>query len=218
MAGNSLASRQVATARRGSAAGSGAPLGFQTFAGLPYVLDVAGAEVAVMGVPFDGGAVRRPGARFAPEAIRNASALLEPYHPEHGIDVFAQLRAVDWGDVELVPGHNARAFDEIEGEILIFLGRGVTPLALGGDGTILSAELAALASAVGPPALVMLDAHADSLYEPDDELNSRGGAVRPAVEEGQLRPQQSLIAGLRGPLAGRGELSWPAAMGVELIS
>ncbi|HEV3229014.1 MAG TPA: agmatinase [Solirubrobacteraceae bacterium] len=192
--------------------------GIRTFGGLPHHLIVEGFDVAIVGVPWDGGASRRPGARFGPEAIRHASTTLERYHPTYQLDLFQALRAVDWGDVEMVPGDALRAFDEIEGELTVFLGAGATPIVLGGDHTILEGELSALASVVGPVALVMLDAHTDTLEEPDEDRTSRGGALRRAVVEGIVRPEQSLLAGLRGPLTGPLELEWPKAVGFELIS
>lgn len=191
--------------------------GFATFAGLPHTLTARGADVAIMGVPLDGGASHRTGARFGPEAIRRASAVLSRYHPVHAIDVFASLVTVDWGDVETIPGHLARALDEVEGEVLTVLGADATPLLLGGDHTLLAGDVSALAAAFGPVALVMLDAHTDTQVEHDDERGSRGAVVRRAVEEGAIQPQRSLIAGLRGPLASPGELDWPEAMGFELI-
>jgi agmatinase len=192
--------------------------GIRTFAGLPHELVVKGYDAAIVGVPWDGGASRRPGARFGPEAIRRASQYLERYHPTHQLDVFAALRAADRGDVELVPGDALRAFDEVEGELAVILGAGACPVVLGGDHTILEGELSALSSVAGPVALVMLDAHTDTLEEPDEDRISRGGALRRAVLEGVVRPDRSLIAGLRGPLTGPQELDWPGAIGVELIT
>lgn len=55
--------------------------GFATFARLPRIDEVEHADVAVVGVPFDSGVSYRPGARFGPSAVREASRLLRPYHP-----------------------------------------------------------------------------------------------------------------------------------------
>jgi len=205
-------------------AGHGGPAmpGIRTFAGLPHDInaretDVRGFDAAIVGVPWDGGSAGRPGARFGPEALRRASPGLGPYHPAHGIDVFERLRATDWGDVEMIPGDPVRSFDEIEGELTTILGSGVTPVVIGGDHTIIQAELSALRAVLGPVALVMLDAHTDTLEERDEDRLSRGGAVRRAVLEGVVRPDRSLLAGMRGSLRGPEELGWPAAVGFELL-
>jgi len=211
--------------RPGSIGGPGGPAmpGIRTFAGLPHDInaretDVRGYDAAIVGVPWDGGAGLRPGARFGPEAIRRASAGLERYHPGHGVDIFERLKATDWGDVEMIPGDPVRSLDEVEGELTTILGSGVTPLVIGGDHTILEAELAALASVLGPAALVMLDAHTDTLEEHDEDRVSRGGALRRAVLAGAVRPERSLLAGMRGSLRGPEELGWPAAVGFELLA
>jgi agmatinase len=199
--------------------GGGAPAlpGIRTYAGLPHRKKVDGYDVAIVGAPWDGGASHRPGGRFGPEAIRRASTTLEPYHPTHGIDVFEAQRALDWGDIEMIPGDATRSYDEVEGELTIMCGAGVTPIVLGGDHTVLEAELSALASVVGPVGLVLLDAHTDSLEEPDEDRTSRGGAVRRAVLQGLVRPDRSILAGMRGPLRGPEELGWPAAVGFDLV-
>jgi agmatinase len=192
--------------------------GIRTFAGLPHQPIVAGYDVAIVGAPFDGGASLRPGARFGPEAIRRASRHLERYHPTHERDLFGTLAIADRGDIEIIPGDASRSLDEIEGELTVILGAGVTPIVMGGDHTIIEAELAALASVLGPVGLVMLDAHTDTLEELDEDRPSRGGALRRAVLGGVVRPERSLVAGLRGPLTGPEELAWPEAVGFELIS
>jgi len=71
--------------------------GVRTYMRLPHVTDLVGVDVAVLGLPFDTGTSFRSGARFGPEAIRSASALLRPYNPEQEVDIFAHLSAVDAG-------------------------------------------------------------------------------------------------------------------------
>ena len=73
---------------------------------LPYVTDLDGVDVAVLGLPFDTATSFRSGARFGPEAIRSASALLRPYNPEQRVDIFAHVSAVDAGDLPLAPGRH----------------------------------------------------------------------------------------------------------------
>src|SRR2546425_3308338 len=109
--------------------------GLLTFGGAPFTQDpaeLAGADVAIVGAPFDELVSDRPGARFAPRAIRAASCPPGP-HLEAGIDAFSELRIVDYGDAPVIPaGWQAShaAIDRIVGEVVA---AGVVPLVLGGD-------------------------------------------------------------------------------------
>src|ERR671929_174125 len=78
--------------------------GIRTFMRLPHVTDLEGVDAAAVGIPFDTGTSYRPGARFGPEAIRSASALLRPFHPVFVIDLVASLSIVDYGDPPVAPG------------------------------------------------------------------------------------------------------------------
>jgi agmatinase len=114
-------------------------------------------EAAVLGVPFDTATSFRPGARFGPEAIRSASALLRPYHPVLDIDVFATIAAVDGGDLEITPGNAQRSAGQIDAGLQPLLRAGIVPLVLGGDHSIVLGELRAQAAVHGPVGLVLLD-------------------------------------------------------------
>jgi agmatinase len=173
---------------------------------------------AVVGIPFDTTTSWRPGARFAPEAIRSASVMLRPWHPLHGVEVLGAGRVLDCGDVAVVPGNAARSLQRIDEALSPLCARGTPTLALGGDHTILLGELRAHARAGGPVALVALDAHADTWGEYHGERLFHGTVLRRAVEEGALDPARSLIAGLRGPLYSGEDLEQARALGFELIA
>src|SRR5262245_26748180 len=79
--------------------------GIATFARLPRIEDVSAHDIAVVGVPFDSGVSYRPGARFGPAAIREASRLLRPYHPGLDVSPFAARQVVDAGDIPVNPFH-----------------------------------------------------------------------------------------------------------------
>jgi agmatinase len=192
--------------------------GIRTFARRPHTRELGGADVAVVGIPFDGGTSFRPGARFGPEAIRSASALLRDYHPAIDLDVLGTLRVVDWGDLELSPGNSERAVGEIAEQLGAAVGAGVATLALGGDHTVALGELRALAGRHGPLALVLIDAHADTWDAYRGERYFHGTPFRRAVEEGLIDPERSLLAGMRGSLYSRSDLAETRAMGFELIS
>jgi agmatinase len=198
--------------------------GLRTFAGLPHVsladAMVAGraAEVAVVGVPFDTATSWRPGARFAPEAIRSASVLLRPWHPIHRVDVFGSQSVLDAGDVEITPGNAHRSAEQIAAALSPLCARGTIPVTLGGDHSIALGELRALASVHGPLGLLVLDAHADTWSDYYGERLFHGTVLRRAAEEGLLEPARSLIAGLRGSLYSPQDLDDARALGFELMT
>jgi agmatinase len=200
--------------------------GVRTFAGLPHVplanlLAPAAAPAAravVLGVPFDTATSWRPGARFGPEAIRSASAMLRPWHPLHGVEVFGSLVAQDGGDVAITPGNAERSAEQIAAALTPLCAAGVVPVVLGGDHSILLGELRAQASAHGPLGLVVLDAHADTWDDYYGERLFHGTVLRRAAEEQLLDPGRSLIAGLRGSLYEAADLEDARTLGFELLT
>jgi agmatinase len=182
------------------------------------VRDPEGVDVAVVGVPFDTATSYRPGARFGPEAIRAGSTLLRPYHPAQDVDVFAGQSVVDWSDLDVTPGNAERTLDQIASGLEPLLAAGVTPIVLGGDHLVALGELRAHTAVYGPVALVLLDAHADTWDAYYGERLFHGTVFRRAVEEGLLLPEQSLLAGMRGPLYSAGDLDSARELGFELIA
>lgn len=191
--------------------------GVRTFARCPYVTELDDVDVAVVGVPFDTATSRRPGARFGPEAIRSASIGLRPYHPPLDVDVFASLSVVDRGDLDVTPGNAERTAGQIAAALEPAVRRGIVPLVLGGDHSIVLGELRAHAAVHGPLALVLLDAHADTWDQYYGERYFHGTPFRRAVEEGLLRPERSVLAGMRGPLYSATDLSDARALGFEVL-
>jgi agmatinase len=176
------------------------------------------AEVAVLGVPFDTTTSWRPGARFGPEAIRSASALLRPWHPVHQVDVFGVQRVLDCGDVAITPGNTERSVEQITSALGTVCAAGTLPLVLGGDHTIALGELRAHAAAHGPVPVVVLDAHADTWDEYYGERLFHGTFLRRAHEERLIDPRRSLVAGIRGSLYASDDLDQASALELELLS
>jgi agmatinase len=191
--------------------------GIRTFARQPHTRDLDGADIAVVGLPFDEGTSFRPGPRFGPEAIRSASALVRNWHPVHDVEVFEQLRVVDWGDVEVSPGNAERAIGQIAEQLAPVVESGAVTLGLGGDHTVALAELRALAGRHGPLGLVLLDSHADTWDSYGGERYFHGTPFRRAVEEGLLDPGRSLLAGMRGSLYSGRDLAEARELGFELV-
>src|SRR5919201_1765943 len=84
--------------------------GVRTFMRLPHVTALEGVDAAVVGLPFDTATSYRTGARFGPEAIRSASALLRPFHPAHELDLVSALSMADFGDSPVSPGDIERSY------------------------------------------------------------------------------------------------------------
>ncbi len=191
--------------------------GPRTFARLPYVQATEGVDVAIFGLPWDSGTSFRPGARFGPEAVRSASALLRPYNPAQGVQVFGVLSAVDFGDAPTVPGYIEDTLDRLQAFAAGIHEGGAVPLGIGGDHSVTLAELRAAAAVHGPLGLVHLDAHHDMWDSYFGRPLNHGTVFRRAVEEGLLEPSRCLQAGMRGPLYGPDDYGTSAALGLELI-
>jgi agmatinase len=191
--------------------------GVRTFMRLPHVTDLAGVDVAAVGIPFDTATSYRAGARFGPEAIRSASALLRPYHPVQKIDLIEALSIIDYGDLPVAPGDTEGTYARVEEGLAPLVAAGVVPLVMGGDHSITLAELRALARAHGPLALVQLDSHADTWESYFGQRYFHGTTFKRAVEEDLLDAGSSVQAGMRGSLYGEADLEAARELGFEVV-
>ena len=177
--------------------------GISTFLRLPHVTDLAGVDVAVVGLPFDTGVTFRTGARFGPKGIREGSLSLRPdYNPSQGIQVFEHVSVIDYGDSPVVPGFIEPSLELMTETLRPLHAAGVAPIALGGDHSVLLAELRAAAQRYGPLALIQFDSHPDTWDQYFGQRYTHGTVVRRAVEEGLIDPSRSTQLGLRGGLYG----------------
>lgn len=191
--------------------------GVRTFARLPHVPEIDGADAAVFGMPWDGGTSFRSGSRFGPEAIRSASALLRPYNPAQDQMVFGHLSCVDAGDAPTVPGYIEETLTRIEAYASGIIERGAVPIGLGGDHSVALAELRAVAKRHGPVAYVQVDAHHDLWDSYNDKPYNHGTFAKRAIEEGLIDPAKSFQGGQRGSLYGPEDYEVAADLGIELV-
>ena len=191
--------------------------GPKTFMRLPYVQTLEDVDIAVIGIPTDDAVSFKSGARFGPEAIRSASVLLRPYNPNLGVDVVERLSSIDYGDAPTVPGYHEESLRRIERFLRPVHEAGVRPLCLGGDHSIVLAELRAAAAVHGPLALVHLDSHADVWDQYYGVKYFHGTIFRRAVEEQLIDPHASVQAGLRGTLYGEDDEREPGKLGFDAI-
>src|SRR5262245_13712727 len=110
--------------------------GPQTYARLPHVKDLDGADAAVYGVPWDGGTSFRSGARFGPEAVRSASGMIRTYNPVQRVQVFGELSTIDYGDAHTVPSYIEDTLARIENFVRPIAEAGVIPVGMGGDHSV----------------------------------------------------------------------------------
>lgn len=192
--------------------------GIRTFMRLPYVKDLEGVDFAVIGAPFDTGATYRVGARFGPEGIRSASALLRPYNPALDVVIFEHLSGVDYGDLPVVPGYLPESHAQIEEGMRPVLDAGVTPIVLGGDHSVTLPQLRAVAGKFGPVALIQFDSHGDVWDEYFGGKDTHGTPFRRAIEEGLLDTSRSSQVGLRGPLYGAEDIQLSRDLGFQVFT
>lgn len=192
--------------------------GLATFARLPFRERVADFSIAVVGIPFDAGTTYRPGARFGPAHIREASRLLKPYHPYLEATPFGAQQVVDAGDITCNPFDIASAIGQIEQGAASLIGEGRRRLvALGGDHTVALPLLRAVSRAAGPVALVHFDAHLDTWNTYFGAPYTHGTPFRRAAEEGLFAPDRSIHVGIRGSLYAATDLSDDAGLGFQII-
>jgi len=192
--------------------------GAATFARLPRIDEVSRYDVAVLGAPFDGGVSFRPGARFGPSAIRQASRNLRPaFHPELNVSPFRVLQAVDAGDVPCNPFNIDEALQQIDDAASKLLSERQKLVTLGGDHTIALGTLRAIARKHGPVALIHFDAHLDTWDSYFGADRTHGTVFRRAFEEGLLLPESSIHIGIRGPLYDARDLIADAGFGFSVI-
>jgi guanidinobutyrase / D-arginase len=191
--------------------------GLTTFARLPRREDVPSYDVAVLGVPFDSGVTYRPGARFGPSAIRQASRLLRPYNPALDAAPFQLAQVVDAGDVAVNPFDIEAGLDQIRDGVAEVAADARPVVVLGGDHTIALPVLRALHAQHGPLALVHFDAHLDTWDTYFDAPYTHGTPFRRASEEGLIVKGRSAHVGLRGSLYDRQDLADDEALGFTAI-
>ena len=172
--------------------------GVRTFQRLPHSADCSGNDFAVLGVPFDTATSYRPGCRFGPAAIRDASSILKSYHSVLDVDIFEHCQGVDAGDVDIIPGYLDESFERIEAAVAGVLDAGAVPVIMGGDHSITLPELRAVAKRHGPVALLHFDAHSDTGDDFFGKPYNHGTTFHWAIEEGLILPEQSTQAGIRG--------------------
>jgi agmatinase len=162
-----------------------------------YTRSLKGVDVAVTGIPFDQSVTNRPGTRFGPQAIRQASAQHSwgPVWPWR-FDPFDTLAVVDYGDCFFDWGRKQDVPKAIERHMSGIVSKGVCPLTLGGDHFITYPVLKALVKQHGALGFVQFDAHRDVEPEPGGRID-HGTMFSLALREGLIDPARAVQIGIR---------------------
>jgi agmatinase len=184
---------------------------------LPHTNDLTGIDVAILGVPFDGGASYRPGARMGPREIRAQSSLIRPYSFFQKVAPFERLNVVDAGDVDAPMIGIEQCYAAVEASIAAVAAAGAIPLVVGGDHSISLPILRSLAARHGPLGLVQIDAHIDTWDEYFGGKYFHGTPFRRAIEEKLIDPRRYVQVGIRGPMYGENDLAFQDEHGVTMI-
>ena len=171
------------------------------------------AAISIAGIPLDIGTTNRSGARFGPQAIRQASRMLvDGAHPTAWINV-SKLMLSDIGDFRIALGDIPASLKVIEEQAAAI----DHLVALGGEHGITLALLRALARRKGPLALIHFDAHVDTWPDNFGQPYAHGSVFYHAIEEHLVDPHRMIQIGIRSPVQ-RDVFDWTVARGVTIVS
>jgi agmatinase len=192
--------------------------GPSTFARLPRRDEVEHCDVAVVGVPFDSGTTFRPGARFGPIAVRQATRLLRSFHAGLDVEPFADQQVADAGDIACNPFDLLEAIAQIEAGAEEVLSAADHLVTIGGDHTIALPLLRVMNRRFGKVALLHFDAHLDTWDTYFGAAYTHGTPFRRAWEEDLLLEDRAMHVGIRGPLFTRQDLVDDERFGFAVVS
>lgn len=183
--------------------------GIKTFFRLPIANLDEKFDIALFGVPYDGGVSYRPGARFAPALVRDVSSLGRGFHMTRAVSVFDKIKAADIGDCSVVPIDQTQTYEKIEKFVTGVLSSNKKFISVGGDHSITLPILRALKKKYGVPLnFIHFDAHLDTYPAAWGCEYHHGAFARHIVEEGLVNASAMMQIGIRGPLAAGNDLDF----------
>ncbi|MBV0912091.1 agmatinase [Anianabacter salinae] len=164
--------------------------GIASFGKFPIVTDWAAldAHAVILGAPFDGGTQYRPGARFGPRALREASTLFSfghagAYdHEDDAVYLGPGVRIVDAGDADIIHTDTAQSHANIRAGVEAILGAGGLPVTIGGDHSVNIPCIEAYEGRA-PFHIVQIDAHLDFVDVRHGVTRGHGNPMRRAAEK-----------------------------------
>jgi len=182
--------------------------GIKTFFRLPIADLNEDFDVAILGIPFDGGVSYRPGARFAPTLVREVSSLGRGFNMARALSIFDKMKVADIGDCPTNPLDLAQTYEKIEKFISSIVNSGKKFVSVGGDHSTTLPVLRALEKKYGKLNFIHFDAHLDTYPAAWGMEFHTGAFARHAVEEGLVNSGKMMQIGIRGPLAGGDDLDF----------
>jgi len=170
------------------------------------------AKYVVFGVPFDVTSTYRTGARFGPNAVRQASLNIETYSFRAGIDV-EDLALHDLGDLHASTSPK-RTVDMLKLVVADVLAAKKMPIAIGGEHTITLGMIKGLGAKAEKTALVSFDAHLDLRKEFMGLTLSHTTFMRVINEE--VKPAKIIEVGTRAVC--KEELAYADGSGIDFFT
>lgn len=192
--------------------------GIATFMRLPHVPRPEELDVALIGVPYDGGATYRSVPRFGPRHVREQSAIIRPWNPVLNLSPFEKYRIADFGDLSINPLSMDDTFQRITAQLDDVLKTGARTVCVGGDHSILLPILRSIHKRFGPVGLIQFDAHNDTWGGYFGSPHSHGTPVRRAIEEGLLIGKDVLQIGLRGQVYAKEDFDFGRKHGFRVVT
>jgi guanidinopropionase len=191
--------------------------GIPSFMRLPIFEDPGQVQLALVGVPWDGGTTNRAGARHGPREVRNMSSLMRKVHHVSRIAPYDLVRIGDLGDAPVNPIDLIDSLKRIEGFFRQIHEVGTVPLSVGGDHLVTLPIFRALARE-RPIGMVHFDAHSDTndRYFGDNPY-THGTPFRRAIEEGLLDPKRTVQIGIRGSIYSADDEAFAEECGIRVI-
>lgn len=191
--------------------------GHSTFMRLPAVQDATGLDIALVGIPWDGGTTNRAGARHGPREVRNQSSLMRRVHHVTLTEPFSIANVADVGDLAVNPIDLLDGLKRIETGMRAIVETGAIPLSVGGDHLTTLPVMRAVAAG-GPVGMIHFDAHSDTndTYFGGNPY-THGTPFRRAIEERLLDPKRTVQIGIRGSIYATDEHDWARAQGIRVI-
>ncbi len=151
-------------------------------------------DIAIFGVPFDGTTSFRPGTRFGPDHIRSASIVLESYSPDQDRDL-ADIGYCDLGNLEVPMGPPTPMVERVRECVTTLLDNNLVPLMLGGEHSVSTGAVEAVAKRHPDLLLIQLDAHADMRESYLGQHHNHACTMRRCMET--VGPDRLIQVGIR---------------------
>jgi len=188
--------------------------GIPTFMRQPASRDLKGVDVAIVGIPFDGGAASyRSGTRMGPRKIRESSLVVWGYNRVLEVGPLDVLKLVDYGDIAIQPPNIEATMGLIVRDAQSIINAGIGMISLGGDHSISYPLLKAHAAKYGPLAVVHFDSHCDT----EGGYRNHGTPFADAFESGLIDTDAYVKVGIRGSIFHSEELKNAEGQGARIL-